>query len=299
VIGHLGLTPITTEKTAGDGSPLLASRKPDAPKLTFITPNWCDRTSWYPSSVYVEDEVAGDSGDHTTYELDHQGVVDTYHGKITFEDFLKDGSNRSYRVAVTVDAVAKVEQDPHTGSGGDFTVDYVLGKITFLTALQGTEVVKVTYHYANGSSFVVAPLAGKTLVIEKVEVQCSDDLEMNDTFVFQAYGLVDVFAPQLMGPPYNLPSGTKIPLGDPLKYKTINDIINDSNHSYPSYPVIGGNGWRGNKKPLWIFAWDYDVGTTLLHSSYGMEVRISLEHETKCGGTSATATLYCTSEPSS
>jgi hypothetical protein len=296
VIGHLGLTPITTEKTAGDGSPLLASRKPDAPKLTFITPNWCDRTSWYPSSVYVEDEVAGDSGDHTTYELDHQGVVDTYHGKITFEDFLKDGSNRSYRVAVTVDAVAKVEQDPHTGSGGDFTVDYVLGKITFLTALQGTEVVKVTYHYANGSSFVVAPLAGKTLVIEKVEVQCSDDLEMNDTFVFQAYGLVDVFAPQLMGPPYNLPSGTKIPLGDPLKYKTIGDIVNDCNHSYPAYPVLGGSGWRGNKKPLWIFAWDYDVGTTLLHYSYGMEVRISLEHETKCGGTSATVTLYCTSE---
>jgi len=296
VIGHLGLTPITTEKTAGDGSPLLASRKPDAPKLTFITPNWCDRTSWYPSSVYVEDEVAGDSGDHTTYELDHQGVVDTYHGKITFEDFLKDSSNHNYRVAVTVNDVVKAEQDPHTGSGGDFTVDYALGKITFLTALQGTEVVKVTYHYANGSSFTVAPIVGKTLVIEKVEVQCSDDLEMNDTFVFQAYGLVDVFAPQLMGPPYNLPSGTKIPLGDPLKYKTINDIINDSNHSYPSYPVIGGNGWRGNKKPLWIFAWDYDVGTTLLHSSYGMEVRISLEHETKCGGTSATATMYCTSE---
>lgn len=289
-------TPITTSKVSGDGAPIFASRKPDAPKLTFITPNWCDETTWYSAASYVEDEVAGDSGDHTTYELDHQNVIDTYHGKISFEDFLKDSQGRSYRVAVKVDDVAKTEQDPHLGSGGDFTVNYTLGKIVFLSALQGTEVVKVTYHYANGSTFTVAPLAGKTLVVGKVEVQCSDDLEMNDTFVFQAYGLVDVFAPQLMEPPYNIPSGTKIPLGDPLKYKTINDIVNDCNHSYPAYPMLGGSGWRGNKKPLWIFAWDYDVGSTMLYASYGMEIRISLEHEAKCGGTQATATLYCTSE---
>jgi hypothetical protein len=289
-------TLISTGKNTSDGSPIFAYKKPDAPKLTFITSNWCDRTTWYSSSVYVEDEVATDSGDHTTYNLAHPDVIDTYHGKISFEDFLKDSQGRSYRVAVKVDDVAKVERDPHVGSGGDFTVNYADGKIVFLSALQGTEVVKVTHHYANGSTFVVAPITGKVLMIETVEVQCSDDLEMLDTFVFQAYGLVDVFAPQLMQPPYNIPSGTKIPLGDPLKYKTIQDIINDSNHSYPAYPALGGVGWRGTQKPSWIFAWDYDVGSTMLRSSWGMEIRISLEHDTKCGGTYATATLYCTSE---
>lgn len=283
---------ITTSKASGDGSPILAFRKPDAPKLTFITPNWCDRTTWYSSSVYVADEVAGDSGDHTTYNLDHQDVIDTYHGKITFEDFLKDSEGRSYRVVVKVDDVVKIEQDPHFGTDGDFTIDYAAGTITFLLALQSTEAVTVTYHYANSSTFTVAPIAGKILRVETVEVQCSNDLQMNDTFIFQAYGLVDVFAPQLMP---GVPSGTKIPLGDPLKYKTINDIVNDSNHSYPAYPVLGGAGWRANKSPLWIFCWDYNVGSTLLYAGYGMEVRVSLEHDTPCGGTLATATLYCTS----
>jgi len=284
---------ITTFKTTGDGSPILASRKPDAPKLTFITPNWCDRTTWYSASEYVEDEVAEDSGDHTTYELDNQNVIDTYHGKITFEDFLLDSESRSYRVAVTVDDVAKTEQDPHVGSGGDFTVNYAAGTVTFLSALTGTEVVKVTYHYENGSTFTVAPITGKMLMVETVEVQCSSDLEMEDSFTFQAYGLVDVFAPQLMP---GIPSGTKIPLGDPLRYKTIVDIINDSNHSYPPYPVMGGSGWRSNTTPLYIFAWDYDVGSTMLYASYGMEIRINLDHDAVCGGTLATATLYCTSE---
>jgi hypothetical protein len=283
-------------RVANDGSAFTSSRKPDGPKLTFITPNWCDKTSWYEGSTYVPSEQATDSGDHTTYTLAHQNVIDLYHGKVTFEDSKKDSEGRSYRVVVKVNDVAKTEQDPHYGTGGDFTVDYAAGSITFLAALQPGDVVTVEYHYATSSVFTIAPVSGKTLIIDKVEVQCSDDLEMNDTFLFQPYGLVDVFAPQLMEPPYNIPSGTKIPLGDPLKYKTINDIVNDCNHSYPAYPVLGGSGWRGNKQPLWIFAWDYDVGSTVLYASYGMEIRISLEHENKCGGTQATATIYCTSE---
>jgi hypothetical protein len=295
-VSHLGLTPITTEQTTGEGSPLLASRKPDSPKLTFITPNWCDKTTWYSSSTYVASEVAGDSGDHTTYELDHQNVIDTYHGLITFEDYLKDSEGRNLRVVVKVNDVAKAEQDPHLGTGGDYTINYAAGTITFSSALQPADVATVEYHYANSSTYVIAPSAGKILIIDKVEVQFSEDIEMKDTFLFQAYGLVDVFAPQLMQPPYNLPSGTKIPLGDPLSYKTLNDLLNDSNHAYPSYPAIGNGNWRAMKKAAYIFAWDYDVGATNLHSSYGMEIRVSLQHDTVCGGEFATATFYCTSE---
>jgi len=286
-------TVITTGRTAGDGSPLFSSRKPDSPKLTFITPNWCDKTTWYSSSTYVASEVAEDSGDHATYELDHQNVIDTYHGLITFEDYLKDGEGRSLRVAVKVNAVAKTEQDPHLGTGGDYTVDYALGKITFLAALQPADVVTVEYHYAASSTYVIAPASGKILIIDKVEVQFSEDIEMKDTFLFQAYGLVDVFAPQLIP---GVPSGTKIPLGDPLAYKTLNDLLDDSNHAYPSYPAIGNGNWRAMKKAAYIFAWDYDVGATNLHSSYGMEIRVSLQHDAVCGGEFATATFYCTSE---
>jgi hypothetical protein len=283
-------------KISGDGSPIFASRKPDAPKLTFITPNWCDKTTWYSSSSYVEAEEAEDSGNHTTYNLGHQNIIDTYHAKISFEDFLLDSERRSYRVAVTVNDVVKIEQDPHYESGGDFTVDYAAGTITFLSALQSSDVVRVTYHYENGSTYIIKPDTGKQLMIDKVEVQCSGDIVMGDTFVFQAYGYVDVFAPQLMEPPYNIPSGTKIPLGDPLKYKTIGDLINDSNHAYPAYPILGSSNWRGLPQPAYIFSWDYDVGVTILMASYGMEIHVSLEHEAICGGAFATATFYTTSE---
>ena len=273
-----------------------ASARPVAPKLTFITPNWCDKTTWYTGSAEVTGETATDTGNHATYSLTHQYVIDAYHGKITFEDILKDNNGHSYRVFVRVNGVLKTEQDPHYTSGGDFTVNYAAGTITFLADLQPTDVVTVTYHYAVSATFVIKPDPGKRLYIGTVEVQFSDDVVLNDTFVFQAYGLVDYFAPFLMAPPYNLPSGYKIPLGDPLIYKTFNDFLNDSNGAYPGYPSFGGNNWRSLKKAAYIFVWDYTVGSTCLEAAAGMEIRIDLQHNEPCGGAYGVATLYCTSE---
>jgi hypothetical protein len=199
-------------------------------------------------------------------------------------------------VGVRVNAVTKIERDPHFGTGGDYTVDYAAGTVTFLSACQLEDVVEVTYHYAASSIYIIEPDAGKILIIDKVEAQFSEDISMNDTFLFQAFGLVDAFAPYLMEPPYNLPSGTKIPLGDPLAYKTLLDLLNDANHAYPLYPPLGGNNWRALKKASCIFSWNYDVGATILHARHGMEIRVSLQHDAVCGGAFATATFYCSSE---
>jgi hypothetical protein len=273
-----------------------SSIKPVAPKVTRISPNWCDKTTWYTGSLEVTDEVAVDSGDHTTYTVSHQNVIDAYHGKITFEDYLKDDYGRSYRVTVKVNDVVKTEQDPYYGYGGDYTVDYADGSITFLAALQPTDVVKATYHYAARATFIIKPSDGKRLLIGAVEVQFSEDAIINDSFVFQAYGLVDVFAPQLMSAPYSIPSGTKIPIGDPLVYKTFNDFLNDSNGAYPGYPAFGGSNWRALKKAAYIFVWEYAVGLTALDATLGMEIHVDLEHDAQCDGAFATATCYCTEE---
>jgi len=286
-LGSVGIIP-----TAQGRLPTAAAR-PVAPKLTFITPNWCDKTTWYCGSTEVEDEVATDSGDHTTYSLAHQNLIDAYHGKITFEGQLKDDDGSNYRVTVKVNGTTKTERDPHLGTGGDYEIDYALGKVVFFQALAGNETVTVTYHYAVKATFIVKPAAGKRLYIGSVEVQFSEDIVMNDTFVFQAYGLVDVFAPQLMP---GVPSGTKIPLGDPLVYKTMVDLLNDANSAHPSYPAIGGSNWRALKKPAYIFTWEYAVGLTCLEARYGMEIHIDLEHDIPCSGAFGTATLYCTSE---
>lgn len=273
-----------------------AATRPVYPKLTFITPNWCDKTTWYSGAAYVAEETATDSGDHTTYSLAHQNVIDAYHGKITFEDNLKDSEGRGYRVVIKVNGTTKTEQDPHLGSGGDYTVNYAAGTVTFLTPLQPGDVVTVWYHYALVATFVIKPAAGKRLYIGSVEVQFSEDIVLNDTFVFQAYGYVEVFAPELMQPPYNLPLHYLIPLGDPLVYKTMVDLLNDSNSAHPGYPKFGGDNWRALKKPAYIFTWEYAVGLTCLWASYGMEIHIDLQHDVPCGGAFGTATLYCTSE---
>lgn len=286
-----------------DGKQLVASTKPDRPKLTFISHNFCDRSTWYGQSTKVEEEVAVDSGNHQDYTVDNGPLIDTYHGKITFEDLLKNGEGGSYRPVVTVDDVVKTEQDPHYGSGGDYTIDYTNKTVHFLEALQGTEVVKVTYYYsgvagpgeAPKSTFIIYPIPGKFLILDRVEVQFSKDIELNDSFMFQAYALVDFVAPEMMGPPWNIPSGTKIPIPDPLIYKTLQDLQNDSNGSWVSYPPIGTN-WRALAYETLMFRWDYEVGSTILDPRIGAEIRVWMQHDEPCGGHIGVATIYCTSE---
>jgi hypothetical protein len=260
-------------------------------RVTLVSPNWCDPTTWYGKAPRVVDEVAVWSSANT-WQLAHNNIIDTYHGKISNEDFLKDAGGFDYRVHMTVNSVPRTEQNPATGSGGDFVVDYAAGTVTFLDGTQALDDVRATYHYATSSTFVLKPKPGKALKLRRVEVQFSDDVIINDSVTFQAYGLVDVFAPQLMP---GVPSGTLIPLGDPVVYKTLMDYINDSNGAVPLIPACGGPGWRGTQHDIITLVWDY-AAMTPLYAATGMEIRIALQHEIKMGGTSATATFYCLAE---
>jgi hypothetical protein len=260
--------------------------------VTLFTHAWTDPTTWYTDAALVLAEVATDTGDQQTYQLAHENIIDTYHGKISQEHFLKNSTASGFRVVVRVNGVAKAEQDPHLATGGDYIIDYGLGKILFLSALSPADVVEVDYHYAQSSRYILRPAAGKNLRLETAEVQFSADIEMRDSVYFQAMGLVDVFAPQLVQAGI-VPSGTKIPLGDPFIYKTISDFQNDAMKSYTPYPALGSN-WR-KAPPLVVFSWDYAASTLLLGAA-GMELHIFLEHGKAFGGSFATATFYCISE---
>src|SRR5579885_1371954 len=169
-----------------DGRPRLSAEKTAASRVTFYSPNWCDKTTWYPSSVYVQNETPSLAGDGY-YHLANPFVIDSYHGNITQEDFLKDANGNSYRVSVTCDGYTKVEQDPHYGTGGDFIVNYRDGYIIPLTSWnpQTNTSVQVSYHYATTANFTVKPSAGKQLLINLAECQFSTDVQMLDTVTFQ------------------------------------------------------------------------------------------------------------------
>jgi len=292
---YKGISNQRLELRTVDGRSRFASEKSDAPKVTIYSHDWSDPTTWTTKAVRVVAELAEDSGDHRTFTVSHQDIIDTAHGKVTQEALAVDASGHSFRVSVTVNGSPVEEQDPHYGSGGDYTVDYGAGIIEFFEEIDPGAEVRVTYHYANGSDFIVAPLPGRRLLIDAVECQFSEDIVLTDTVEFQAYGLVDVFAPQLMGEPHNIPSGTKIPIGEPLHYKTMTDYQNDARGAFPVYPVMGGSGWRGATQRIIVFVWDYISGTPL-SSIAGMEIRIRLLHDRPFEGYYATATFYCLSE---
>lgn len=283
------LSVILGHQVTSDNRIRVAIEKSNATSVDIFTHNWCDKTTWYQGSQRIVDEIADDSGNHTNYQLDHTFVIDSYHGKITEEDALLDVNGNSYRAIVKVNDVVKTEQDPHYGTGGDYTINYATGVITFLNALAANDVVKATYHYAQSSAFYIKPAAGKTLVIDISEVQFSKDVVITDTVIFQTYGFVEVFAPQLVDNPY--PAGTRIPI-KAFKYKSMNDYLNAAYKSYPAYPAMGGNSWRGQQQEVVVFDWDYQRSLALT-ANYGMEVKIHLEHDTPFGGSYATASMYC------
>jgi hypothetical protein len=275
-----------------DGRQRVAIEKSDASKKNFFSHDFTDPTTWYSTSYRVV-ENATDSGDHQTYNLSHQVVVDLFHGKIWGEDFLRDANGYSYRVAVRVDGVSKNEVDPHT-QAGDFIVNYMEGKIVFSSPQSADAVVQVEYHHMVDSTFVVKPDPGKLLYVTFAEAQFSRDIILTDTVAFQPYGLVDVFAPQLTSANI-VPSGTLIPLGSPVLYKTLRDYQTEAVKAYPAYPAMGGTGWRGMAADVIIMDWDY-LSSTSLRSDMGMEIRIKLQHDVPFGGSYATCSFYCTSE---
>lgn len=248
-------------------------------RKTVFTFNWCDKTTWYADAARVVSESPTDSGDHLTYTLAHTYVIDTYHGKLSQEDFLADSDDNSYRVLVVVDSVVKTEQDPHYGTGGDFTVDYVAGEVTFLSEQSPSSVIHVTYHYARTAKFTLIPDDGKDLDIVRVEVQFSKDVVLRDTVRFQATGLVG-------------PGGSRVPVVEPTVYKTMYDFLNDCDGNSPTLPAFSTSSWRGLAQDMVTLPWNY-AATIRLLNLYKMQVDVTMDHDTAFDGTSATATFYC------
>lgn len=292
--------------------------KSDASTSTWYSYDWCNPTTWYSNAVRVVGEVATDSGDHLTYTLAHKWVIDMAHGLRTQEDDERDENGLTYLVTVKVNGVTMTERDPHihhmcqlarpgyeakyglapgATDHGDFCMDYRAGTLTFHIALDPGDVVTVTYHYATSSQFIMAATPGKTLKVDKVDVQFSGDVVMTDTAIFYTYGYVDYFAPGAIGYMLNPDTGNVYQSGDkfPLKkttYKGMRDFHNDAFLSYPTYDPLGGPSWRGSTVSTCLLNWDY-VGELPINGDAGMEVRVYLEHDEPFDGEFATATFYC------
>lgn len=281
-----------------DGTPLFASTGRIGKEVIYATHNLTDKTTWYSESARVTDEALVDSGDGLVFNSAHTHWIDMVHGKVFDEDGLVEdqqifepGDPHGYHAIVKSDGVEMTIREPFETAGGDYSIDYATGDVTFF-ASQAGKTVTASYSYAQTSGWIMKPLPNKALVIEKAEVQFSKDIQMQKAFVMEVYGAVDIFAPQLMEAPYNLPSGTPIPI-EGTNYKTIDQLIDEAVGAFPEVPVLGGA--RGYTQPRHIFQFHYAAVRTIW-ASLGMFIRISMQDDAAFTGERATATFYCLSQ---
>lgn len=255
----------------------------------LVSPNLCDRTTWYFLSTRVTNEVATDSGDGLTFNLINSNLIDLYHGKTYDEYHLRQDGGAEYKVVVLVNSVELTERSAFASSGGDYTVDYAAGTITFFNSQSGNT-VEVSYNYESGSLWSIVPNAGKRLDIQYAEAQFSSDLDMESELIVSIHGYVEVFAPSLAvsngGP---IPDGTVIEL-DRWPYETIDNIIEEAVSAQPVIPIIGTNA-RGTTTSRQIFPFRYNAARDI-RASYGMQLSVSLGNDTVWTGERASVTFY-------
>ena len=201
-------------------------------------------------------------------------------------------------MVVKVDGVEKTMRDPFAASGGDYTVNYVTGEVT-PTSGSWSGVVTASYSKKSGTGWILRPTGstgegdpGRALIIEKAEIQFSDDIAMNSAVKMEVFGLVDFFAPQYLttngGP---LPPGTPIPIEETV-YDSIDQMIDEAVSMFPPIPALSSGSGRGYTRPRYIFQFHYATARPLF-SSLGMFMRISVSEP--FGGERATATFYAVS----
>jgi len=261
-----------------------APAPPAGSSIVIVSPNWCDKTSWYYNAKQVVGEQLINRGDNKQYIAAHDFIIDVTHGKL----FKEDVKLQMYQPKVYVNGLERQEAPPDVsfyclgnGLGYDYWIDYRAGIVHFYEPLADTDVVTMDYWYATDSTFVIAPEPGKILRILRSEVQFSSDVCITDSVWFQAFAY----------DPDNPPN--KIPVTSPVVYKTAFDYASEASGTYPMVAAFGGSGtWRGIAVPILTYPWLY-VTAKDLRSSLGLEIRIWLEHHREFRGSQATATFYC------
>lgn len=275
-----------------NGRPVFVQEPRTGDEVIVATHNYSDPTTWFCESVRVTDEVPTDSGDGLTWNLANTNVIDLVHGKVLAEDRYVAEVAHGYQVVVRVDDVEMTMREPYEASGGDYTVDFENGTITFESSQAGNS-VEVDYSYAAGSGFCLKPSDGKVLNIEHAEAQFSEDAVFSDGIFFEVRMPAEILE-VIQGYPAGTiaPAGTMIPV-DVTKYKTFDNLVDEAVGAFPViYPITGPRGATQKR-----YGFPFRYGTIrALQASLGVELWIYLQHNYAFGGERTTATFYCVSK---
>lgn len=247
------------KQTTNTKVPIVAVQKGEGTDFSRASHDWTDRTTWYQDSVRVTGESPSNTG--LTYTLANNNVINLVSGNVSDEDEFS-----SPYVVKIYDGGVEVT------SG--FTIDYDAGTITFDSAPSGA--VTVDYSYENGSTYTIAPDAGKILYLEHAEIQFSGAVTLSPLeFQIWAYN------------PFDLPN--KIMVRRKV-YKNARDILNSANLGTGVIKAFGEL-----TQDIQVFPFNY-VKLQPLVSSQGIEVRLKITNDVPFTGEFSTVTFYCFSE---
>ena len=261
--------------------------RPGTETMTFTTPDFTERSTWYQKSARIENEVLTDSGDHKTFNCANEWLVDIHHNKLSL-DWKKIprrdgtlGNFNEWEIEIKVDGV------PVTAG---FSINCRGGSITFDVEQIGA--ITASYSHTDGvenpSEFLVIPPMGYRYLIEHVEMQFSRNINWTNSTLFEIWAGADLatygdFPSYLYDAGYG--QGRSI-------YRSTRDLINWCTNSYPIIPAPT----REFEQDIFCFPFKFLVAAEM-RSDQGTLIRIYLENNQEFVGEIATATLYMEMEP--
>jgi len=265
----------------------------DSPQLTFLKPinigdrlwafshDLCDKTTWYADSIKVTEEVIVPNGILSVFNLAHNKIIDLCHGLVSDEDKIIAPDGFSYCPVVKKNGIILVEREFGEITGGDYSINYSLGQITFFTIPALTSTLRITYYYATNSTLYIRPSVDKKLTLLAVECQFSKDLDLKDEINIGIY----TYNPALGAPPakFLFPESFS-------RFKRTFDFINWTRGAFPIIPGFGGIT-RGFVQDIIQLRFEYTSPLELAYSS-GAELRVWCKNHKELGGEQATFTCY-------
>lgn len=221
----------------------------------LVSHDFCDRTTWWSESATATTETLTTSDD-LTFQSAHEYWIDLEHSKVMYEDRIAS----TYKPHVFVDTV-----EVTTG----FTVDYAAGTVTFAEA-QTSKTVTATYHYENGSNWIIKPATGKILKVLGTEVKFAKDVVFSggQQVVYQIYA-------------YGYPAGPTV------VYKSVRDFVVSAMGSVITIPAFGGL-----TNDVMVLPFSY-VTSKEARASQNIEIKIGLKNCEALTGEWACMTAAC------
>jgi hypothetical protein len=260
--------------------------RPSGTPLWAFSHDYTKRTTWFSEAEYVEESQIG-TGDGATknFLLGDSNIIDVTHGHISEEDTLDpeiyghEGIS-SFAPIIKVNDVVKTEA-PYDGTGGDYTLDYASGTVSFAVAPPSGHTIKASYFKEDGGQMILPVPYGYKYTLKRLEMQFSKDLTLMTT----------TFAEVWAGPP----GGKFYVPGSRGTFKNLKDFLNWSEGSFPVIPQFGGSGDRGLQDDVIILSIPYEDPLELKGSD-GAEWRCRLEGDIPHQGSYATTTIYGVTE---